>query len=247
MCAQLQVLAELDQPGEWYLDKTTKELYLWPNTTDGLPAGGLLIAPHLETLVDIHGRDQYAPASNISFVNVAFRHAKPTILSPRGYSVLLGGGDYAMVKAAAIVAENVDGLRIEGCSFSRLDGNAVMLYSYVRNAVVTDNLFYSLGANAIVSWGVAEFQEGTRGTNPEGTQIIGNFASEIGLLEKQGCFYFQALSALAVLERNIAFNGPRAAINCNILLVALHLHCPAACSHSLKIPACLTCTCDDLL
>ena len=38
---------------------------------------------------------------------------------------------------------------------------------------------------AIVSWGVAEFQEGTRGTNPEGTQIIGNYAHEIGLLEKQ--------------------------------------------------------------
>ena len=38
---------------------------------------------------------------------------------------------------------------------------------------------------AIVSWGVAAFQEGTRGTNPEGTQIIGNYAHEIGPLEKQ--------------------------------------------------------------
>jgi hypothetical protein len=37
--------------------------------------------------------------------------------------------------------------------------------------------------------------------------------AETGLLEKQGCFYFQALSALATVERNIAFNGPRAAVN----------------------------------
>jgi hypothetical protein len=38
-------------------------------------------------------------------------------------------------------------------------------------------------------------------------------ALHTGLLEKQGCFYFQALSALATVERNIAFNGPRAAVN----------------------------------
>ena len=43
---------------------------------------------------------------NLPFIGINFRHAKPTILSPRGYSVLLGGGDYAMVKAGALVAEN---------------------------------------------------------------------------------------------------------------------------------------------
>ena len=114
-----------------------------------------------------------------------------------------------MVKAGALVAENADGLTVSSCSFSRLDGNAVILYGFVRNALLEDNEFFSLGANAIVSWGVAEFQEGTRGTNPEGTRIVGNFAHEVGLLEKQGCFYFQALSALAVVDRNVAFNGPR--------------------------------------
>jgi hypothetical protein len=80
-------------------------------------------------------------------VGLNFRHAKPTVLSPRGYSVLLGGGDYAMVRAAALVAENVDGLRVDGCSFSRLDGNAILLHSYVRRAVISDNVFFSIGAN----------------------------------------------------------------------------------------------------
>ena len=70
---------------------------------------------------------------NLSFIGINFRHAKPTILSPRGYSVLLGGGDYAMVKAGALVAENADGLTVSSCSFSRLDGNAVILYGFVRN------------------------------------------------------------------------------------------------------------------
>ena len=142
----------------------------------------------MEILVEAYGRAAGGGSGlvqNVSFLGLNFRHAKPTILSARGYSVLLGGGDYAMVKAGAIVAEGVDGLRVAGCSFSRLDGNAVVLHGYVRRAVLADNVFFSLGANAIVSWGAAEFQEGTRGTNPEGTHIIGNYAHEIGLLEKQ--------------------------------------------------------------
>jgi hypothetical protein len=141
------------QPGEWYLDTAESSgpndnmtLYLWPNTTNGLPPR-TLIAPHLETLVEAHGRGDYAPLQNVSFVGLNFRHAKPTVLSPRGYSVLLGGGDYAMVRAAALVAENVDGLRVDGCSFSRLDGNAILLHSYVRRAVISDNIFFSIGAN----------------------------------------------------------------------------------------------------
>ena len=139
------------QPGEWYLDTAESSgpnitLYLWPNTTDGLPPR-TLIAPHLETLVEAHGRGDYAPLLNVSFVGLSFRHAKPTVLSPRGYSVLLGGGDYAMVRAAAVVAENVDGLQVDGCSFSRLDGNAILLHSYVRRAVISDSVLFSLGAN----------------------------------------------------------------------------------------------------
>jgi len=139
------------QPGEWYLDTAESSgpnmtLYLWPNTTNGLPPR-TLIAPHLETLVEAHGRGDYAPLQNVSFVGLNFRHAKPTVLSPRGYSALLGGGDYAMVRAAALVAENVDGLRVDGCSFSRLDGNAILLHSYVRRAVISDNIFFSIGAN----------------------------------------------------------------------------------------------------
>lgn len=140
------VLFELDQPGEWYLDTTSMTLYLWPNTTDGQPPQSL-IAPHLEILVEAHGRGDYAPVQNITFNDINFEHTVPTILSPRGYSVLLGGGDYAMVKAAAVVAENVDGFTIDGCSFSRLDGNAVMLYSFVRRALISNNIFFSLGAN----------------------------------------------------------------------------------------------------
>ena len=82
------VLFELDQENEWYFHRPSSTLFLWPNASKP-PAA--LIAPHLETLIDAHGRDQYDPVRNLSFIGINFRHAKPTILSPRGYSVLLGG------------------------------------------------------------------------------------------------------------------------------------------------------------
>ena len=42
-----------------------------------------------------------------------------------------------------------------------------------------------------------------------------NFVREIGLIEKQSSMWFQAKSCQSVIEKNIVFNGPRAAINFN--------------------------------
>eukprot|EP01052_Picozoa_sp_SAG31_P007485 SAG31_NODE_356_length_17180_cov_7.595925_13_plen_162_part_00 len=128
---------------------------------------------------------------------------------------IIGGGDYAMSKNAVIIAESVAGLVVHGCTFSRLGGNAVLLYGSVRDAWITRNLFFSLGANAIVSWGVADFVDGTGDEHPDGVRVTLNVASEVGLIEKQACFYFQALTSRAVVVGNVAWNGPRAAVNLN--------------------------------
>eukprot|EP01044_Picomonas_judraskeda_P028321 COSAG03_NODE_9359_length_726_cov_2.189793_1_plen_104_part_00 len=78
------------------------------------------------------------------------------------------------------------GLLVSGCTFSKLGGNAVLLYGYIRDTVVTRNRFFSLGANAVVSWGVADMGDGTTETHPDGVVVSLNVGSEIGLLEKQG-------------------------------------------------------------
>ena len=54
----------------------------------------------------------------------------------RERSTLLGGGDYAMSKTGAVVAEGVDGLLVANCTFLRLGGNAVVLHGFVRRARV---------------------------------------------------------------------------------------------------------------
>eukprot|EP01052_Picozoa_sp_SAG31_P052579 SAG31_NODE_13042_length_897_cov_0.740602_2_plen_115_part_00 len=81
--------------------------------------------------------------------------------------------------------------------------------------IVDRNEFAWLGQNAIASWGRAKRFNGTDGEFPRYTQITGNLARELGLIQKQSSFYFQAETAEALLAGNIAFNLPRAAVNFN--------------------------------
>merc|ERR1712194_109874 len=101
------------------------------------------------------------------------------------------------------------------CLFSRLDSNAVSINGYNRHVTIDHNEFVWLGQNAIASWGRAEKNDGRNGAQPHYTSVTNNFCHEIGHLQKQSSFYFQAETTLATLENNIVFNIPRAAINYN--------------------------------
>ena len=76
-------------------------------------------------------------------------------------------------------------MTIDGCAFDHLDGNALMLHGYTRGVVIARNEFVSLGAHAIVSWGVTDMADGTGPDHPRGTIVEFNIASEVGIWEKQ--------------------------------------------------------------
>ena len=116
--------------------------------------------------------------------------------------------------------------------FTRLDGNAVFIGGYNRGAVVTTNEFIFIGDNVIAQWGDTSAvlnenkslsvpggwkigPDGRGGDQPRGTKIIGNVAHEIGLWQKQSSLYFQAVSTETIVQGNVFFNGPRAALNFN--------------------------------
>jgi hypothetical protein len=127
-----------------------------------------------------------------------------------------------------------EGVTIDNCTFSRLDGNGVMLSGFNRNATISGSDFEYIGGNAIAAWGftnetetdrarpgikLANFPaagvDGTDGEHPRYTRVIGNVAREVGLYEKQSSFFVQAKTAQTTIEGNVFFNGPRAGINAN--------------------------------
>ena len=206
------VLEELDWAGEFFYENATGELYYYMNRTTEAEAE--FLSPALKTLVHVQGSSA-DPVRDVSFVNLTFAYSAATFLEP--YTAVLGGGDYAShVGSAALFAVGVDGLTVENCRFRDVGGNAVLLYSFVRHARIVDSEFVRTGAHAIISVGTSQMVDGSGPDHPDGNVIVGNLAREIGVLEKETCFYMQAMSTSTVLRENIAYNAPRALINFNV-------------------------------
>eukprot|EP00666_Eupelagonemidae_sp_cell4sb_P011584 gene11584-23135_t len=49
------------------------------------------------------------------------------------------GGDWALQRSGAVLAEGTEGFTIDGCLITRVDGNGVFLSNYNRNATISNN------------------------------------------------------------------------------------------------------------
>jgi hypothetical protein len=205
------ILEELDTPNEYYFDTTNQLLYYFYNGTGSPPSNFQLIASNLKTLIDVRGSQDY-PVRNIKIQGIKFVNTAYTFLDPHGVP---SGGDWAMQRSGALFFEGTESVTVDGCLFKRLDGNALVLSGYNRNATVSNSEFVWIGESAMVAWGYSEGIDGTGGNQPRFTTITGNLVHEIGHFEKQASPWFQAISCQTTLSKNIMFNGPRALINFN--------------------------------
>jgi hypothetical protein len=226
------VREELDGPNEYFFDRETRELFFRPNGTSTPPAAA--VVPVLANLIEIRGT-QATPVTGVSLLGLTLVDNRPTFFDPRGAP---SGGDWALERMGAVMVEGAELLTVEGCTFTRLDSNALFLSGYTRNVSIVNNTWVSLGQNAIAAWGKPhDFNNGTSGNFPRFTKVEGNWASDLGLIQKQSSFYFQAETAQSTIRNNIVFNSPRAAINFNdVRLVTLHLR---SVEHSSHLDACL--------
>ena len=224
------VFEELDYPGEYFFNRTTKKLYLWYNGTGAPPATTTFVVPHKQQLVASMGT-QWNPVKNIKMTNVVYTAAAPTYMERHGVP---SAGDWALDRFAAVFLQGTEGVVIDNCTFTRLDGNAVMVSGYNRNATVQNSDFSYIGGNGIAAWGYTNETatdpgrpgvalvgypeagvDGTDGEHPRYTTVTGNTIREVGLYEKQSSFFIQAKTAQSTILGNVFFNGPRAGINAN--------------------------------
>jgi parallel beta-helix repeat protein len=97
------ILAELDQPGEWYLDRKDGFLYFWPPQT--LKEGDVEVS-YIDKLLSIEN------ANNIRISNITFENV-------RGNAITLNGGHHVVIansiirnigKAGAVISGSQNGL-----------------------------------------------------------------------------------------------------------------------------------------
>merc|ERR1712195_340905 len=220
------VLEELDADNEFFYDVHAKKLYFMPNQTDTDSAtyvDGLVapfaeaVVPTLDQLIDIVGTQQ-KPVKDVTIgPGITFMANRPTFMEPRTNP---SSGDWSLERQGAIRLEGTENVLIHGNLFTKLDCNAISINGYNRHVTIDRNHFSWLGLGAIASWGreprdETKLNDGTGGEQPRYTVATNNFVHEIGHIQKQSSFYFQAITALATIKNNIVFNIPRAGINFN--------------------------------
>jgi hypothetical protein len=206
------VREELDEMGEWFFNRSSRELLLWPNNTaaGGPPpntSGAKLVVARHQTLVHIGEGAKHVTIAGIGFVDAA-----PVFLEKWGVP---SGGDWALFRGGAVHVENTEGTTIRECTFERLDGTGIFIGGRNRDVSVLNSSFAWLGDSAIALWGDSEQWDATAAMYPRDTVIDGNVFRELGIHEKQSSAVFIAKAARTLVRRNVMFNLPRAAININ--------------------------------
>lgn len=89
-----------------------------------------------------------------------------------------------MERSAVVFIENAESVAVRGCVFERIDGNAVLLSAYTRNATIDSNEFVWIGATAVAAWGNTDGGDarlplgygldGSAGNQPRGSHITNN-------------------------------------------------------------------------
>eukprot|EP00537_Pseudo-nitzschia_pungens_P000096 CAMPEP_0172370382 /NCGR_PEP_ID=MMETSP1060-20121228/37386_1 /TAXON_ID=37318 /ORGANISM="Pseudo-nitzschia pungens, Strain cf. cingulata" /LENGTH=1053 /DNA_ID=CAMNT_0013095627 /DNA_START=190 /DNA_END=3351 /DNA_ORIENTATION=+ len=194
----------LDQPGEFFFDRETSNLYVKPNATDDLRDLTLAVLTELVGVRD---------AKNIRLEGLSFRDQAATYLD--GDWSAPSGGDWALRRGGAVFVENSSNVTIRGCRFFRLDGTAVFLSRRTRHVSILNNRFEWLGENAVATWGDTDGYDGTSENFPLHTLVEGNVMRELGIYQKQSSGVGISKAALTTVRKNIMFNMARAAINFN--------------------------------
>jgi hypothetical protein len=214
------IFEELDYPSEWFFNESTQTLYYWHNATAGVPppSDGALVAAQTKWLFNITGT-MAAPVTDISIVGIGMRDTAYTYMDPHS---LPSGGDWSLERSAVVFVEGSERVSIVGNIFERVDGNAIILSAYNRNASISYNEFAWIGATAIAFWGNTEDSagadsvmpegygsDGTSGNQPRFNTVSYNLCRELGVLEKQSSFYTQFKSAQNHIHSNIVSGRTR--------------------------------------
>ena len=202
------VLAELDEPNEYYIDHRAKMLYYMPNTT----APTTFIASQLPCILSISGNENM-PVHDVIISGLTFAHTASTFM--RVYEVP-SGGDVSLHRGGAVFIEGSEHVTLYNNVLTLLGGNAIIVsdYNYMTN--ISTNEVSWIGDSGIISVGSSSLIDGVSDhRQPYLTNVDNNLIHETGIYVKQSAPFLQSVSRASQITHNVFFNIPRAAVNTN--------------------------------
>ncbi len=159
----------LDEPGEWFEDLAAGKVYYWPRAGEDL-ASATVIAPALETLVQIQGRPDQ-PAGRLQFKGLTFAHTtwlRPSRqghvplqagmylldarkLSPKGTPYHPGLDNLAWIgrPPAAVSVNQAGHISFAHCTFAHLAAAGLDFETGTHDALVAGCVFRDVGGNGV--------------------------------------------------------------------------------------------------
>ncbi len=222
------IFEELDAPGEWFYDSSSKTILLYPPKGINIKNAQITIS-QLTDLIHLTGNSS-KPLKNISISNISFTQTARTFMLIK--EPLLRS-DWTIYRGGAILLDGTENVHINNCTFFELGGNAVFVSNYNKNDIIRDNNIYNIGGNAIafvgnpnavrspafryelfVPWDKMDFTPGTKSNNyPQYCSAVGNLIHNIGTIEKQVAGVEISMSSHITVSHNTIYHVPRAGIN----------------------------------
>jgi hypothetical protein len=224
------VFEELDAPGEWYYDRKTRTLYLYPMPAVDL-ARAPVVAGGLLELVVLDGSAE-RPVRHVRLEGLSFRHTRRIFMEP--YERLLRG-DWSFARLAAVRITGAEDCAVRDASFTDLGGNAVLVIGYNRRIEVLGSRFANIGETAVALVGDVravrspaisyentlpqdqiDLTPGPKSPDyPARCRVHDNLIHDVGRVGKQTAGVFISMAEEITVSHNTIFRVPRAGICIN--------------------------------
>jgi hypothetical protein len=225
------IFEELDAPGEWFLDRVSKTLYVYPKSEVDLSSATLTYS-NLKSLIRLSGTMD-DPLRNIHFKGIQFSHTARVFMEPHDD---ITRGDWAIAQTAAAFVEGGEDCSFRECTFTQLGGTAVYLRHYNRRVDLLNSHIHDIGEAGIVMvgavdaafnnqvgyynnapWDEMDMTPGPKSPNyPAECRVHNNLMHDLGVVNKQtSAGVFISVAENLLVSHNTIFKCPRSGFTVN--------------------------------
>jgi hypothetical protein len=210
---------ELENPGEWYLNQTTRKIYYYPRAGENITTTPAYV-PVVETLVNVQGSGETSKAHDVRITGITFQHSNwawPGTNYIGGTQAEAMFGDptksaYTTNVPGQIRLTNTDRVEFTGNTVRHSANGGLQLRNGVHNTSVTGNLFHDLTAAGVIAgrWEDLGVSAATRTKN---ATISNNVVTDVGDDYWQGTGISLMNTYAVTVSHNLVFNVAYAGIH----------------------------------